>query len=249
MLHICIQPITSPDDFEAVVGVEERAYGADSPMMRLMFPTTTSNISQASRSHSKVSRHLQTWRRDLTVHYVKAFIREESIDSPASERIVGTAVYHVYTPSHTLSEQNPWPESPDEVPQGANQPLFLHYFQILTKARLACTNGRPHAYLANLVVEPSYQGRGIGKKLLEFVIAHLRAGSAEDGFEQPKIASDERDKLACWLDASPSGLKLYQRLGWEEVGTSRFNLEQWGGDEGQVHKNVHMLKWIEESQS
>ena len=80
--------------------------------------------------------------------------------------------------------------------------------------------------------------------LLKFILADIARGF-EDRTGQKEHSSSttgtgKPTELACWLDASPSGLKLYQQLGWKEVGESEFSLEQWGGQKGQIHKNVHI---------
>ncbi|UKZ77066.1 hypothetical protein TrVFT333_004784 [Trichoderma virens FT-333] len=241
MLPTEVLPVTDSGDLEKIVDIEERAYGASSPLLQLMFPTSSAS-SKILRS-SKIARHNHVWESDPTVHYLKAIAYETSPDGAVSERIIGAAVYHIYESSHTAYERNPWPRSPNEVPEGANAPLCLHYFQILTKARLDFMKGEPHAFLANLVVEPSYQRRGVGTKLLNFMISDIIARSTDESHEK------RQNDIRCWLDASPSGLKTYQRLGWEEVGAKCFDLEPWGGVKGQQHKNVHMLKLISASES
>ncbi|KAM0480856.1 hypothetical protein ACHAPX_003743 [Trichoderma viride] len=237
MSTINVEPIASNEDLDHVVDIEERAYGKASPLLRLMFPTVSS-LSPETLQKSKGDRHRHVWKSDPTACYIKAVTSEVSQEGAISERIVGAAVYHIYGASLTDSEQNPWPKSSNEVPAGANEPLCLHYFQTLTEARLQSTNGEPHAYLANLVVEPSFQGRGIGTKLIEFMTADIMAELGHNNHELQNVA------VVCWLDASPSGLSLYRRLGWEEVGEKQFHLEQWGGIKGQSHKNVHMVRWI-----
>ncbi|KAL7907402.1 hypothetical protein GGI35DRAFT_456233 [Trichoderma velutinum] len=238
MLSTEVLPVTDKGDLEKIVDIEERAYGEASPLLLLMFPISPAPSSAILRN-SIVARHTHVWQSDPTVHYIKAVTYEASPEGAASERIIGAAVYHVYKSSHTAYERNPWPRSSDEVPEGAHAPLCLHYFQTLTKARLDFTNGEPHAFLANLVVDPNFQRRGVGTKLLECMISDIAARYADEGL----------DGVGCWLDASPSGLKAYQRLGWEEVGAKSFDLEPWGGAKGQLHKNVHMLKSISTSKS
>ncbi|KAJ5128388.1 hypothetical protein N7526_006554 [Penicillium atrosanguineum] len=185
-----------------------------------MFPAS-STLSPVALRSSKVARHSHVWQSDPTVRYIKAVTYDTSPDGAMSESILGAAVYHVYESSHTAFERSPWPRYPNEVPEGAHAPLCLHYFQTLTKARLDFTKGRPHAYLANLVVDPSFQRRGVGTKLLEFMTSDIIAGSTDESHEQ------QQSDVACWLDASPAGLKMYQRLGWEEVGAESFYLEPW----------------------
>ncbi|KAJ5619458.1 hypothetical protein N7510_003442 [Penicillium lagena] len=242
MLPTEVRPVTDNGDLEKIVDIEERAYGASSPLLQLMFPKS-STLSPVTLRSSKVARHNHVWQSDSTVRYIKAITYETSLDGAISERIIGAAVYHVYNFFHTDYDRNPWPRCPNEVPEGAHEPLCLHYFQTLTKARLDFTKGEPHVFLANLVVEPSFQRRGIGTKLLDFMTSDIIARSRDESHEQ------QQGVIACWLDASPAGLKTYQRLGWKEVGAKCFDLEPWGGGKGQLHKNVHMLKWISISSS
>ena len=75
--------------------------------------------------------------------------------------------------------------------------------------------------------------------MLEFMVSEL-----ENRLRNHQSDYADQSTVACWLDASPSGLKLYQKLGWEEVGMSNFDLAQWGGKEFKVHKNIHLVKWI-----
>ncbi|KAJ5758708.1 hypothetical protein N7520_005864 [Penicillium odoratum] len=233
--EVQVQPVVDNGDLERIADIEAKAYGASSAMIQLMFPKSSAQSPETVRS-SKISRHNRVWQSDSSVHYIKAVTYETSPDGAMSERIIGAAVYHIYESSHTIDERCPWPSRPEQVPEGANVPLCLHYFQTLTQARLDFTKGAPHAFLANLVVDPSFQRRGVGTKLLDFMIAEI-AGSTDQA------------AMACWLDASPAGLKTYQRLGWEEVGATNFEMEQWGGAKGKSHKNVHMMKWISVSTS
>ncbi|KAJ5646112.1 hypothetical protein N7490_002484 [Penicillium lividum] len=234
--EVQVQHVVDNGDLESIVDIEAKAYGASSAMIQLMFPKSSAQSPETVKS-SKVARHNRVWQSDSSVRYIKAITYETSPEGAISERIIGAAIYHIYESSHTNDERSPWPSRPEQVPEGANVPLCLHYFQTLTQARLDFTKGEPHAFLANLVVDPSFQRRGVGTKLLEFMIAEI-ARSTDVSLGQQQAA------MPCWLDASPAGLKTYQRLGWEEVGATNFELEQWGGAKGKSHKNVHMLKWI-----
>lgn len=132
-------------------------------------PVTDNGIWRRLSTLRREHTHNHVWQSDSTVRYIKAIAYQASLDGAISERIIGTAIYHVYECSHTASERNPWPRSPNEVPEGAHASVCLHYFQTLTKARLDYTKGEPHAFLANLVVDPNFQRRGVGTKLLDFI--------------------------------------------------------------------------------
>jgi GNAT superfamily N-acetyltransferase len=70
-----------------------------------------------------------------------------------------------------------------------------------------------------LATHPGYQRKGLGKRLLEY------------GCE---IADREGAKV--YLEASKTGLPLYESLGWEGVGEFDIDLGEFGGEEVQVLK-------------
>jgi GNAT superfamily N-acetyltransferase len=121
------------------------------------------------------------------------------------------------------------------MPEGGNRELREHYFGELLRAReeefpssateRSGEETQSYAFLANLVVAPEYQRRGVGKLLLE---SGLRR-------------ADELG-LATWLDASPYGLGLYKKYGFKEVKTLEFELGSWGGKAGEIHRSVCMLR-------
>lgn len=82
-----------------------------------------------------------------------------------------------------------------------------------------------YIFMRLLVVLPPYQGKGIGTRLLRW------------GLEQA-------DQLGVnvWIDASPAGLGLYKKLGWEEVSTLEIRLNEWGGKEGEVDLTVSLIR-------
>ena len=57
----------------------------------------------------------------------------------------------------------------------------------------------PHGILANLVIRPDWQRRGVGSRLLDYGLELI----------------DQRG-VVCWTDASAQGIGLYQKYGWEE---------------------------------
>jgi len=59
-------------------------------------------------------------------------------------------------------------------------------------------------WIPNLAVDPAYQGKGIGRALIEFAVAFFR----KSGMEVAKIET---------LDQNPVGQKLYPSVGFAEV--------------------------------
>lgn len=85
--------------------------------------------------------------------------------------------------------------------------------------------GKEYAYCNTLVVDPEWQRRGIGKRLLEDVLSIVD----EKGWE-------------AFIDASPAGLGLYKKLGWEEVGRNIADLGNYGGEKGRLDTTVSLVR-------
>ncbi len=85
--------------------------------------------------------------------------------------------------------------------------------------------GQAYLFMRLLVVLPSHQGRGIGRRMLEW------------GLEQA-----DQLGVRAWIDASPAGLGLYKKLGWEEVSRLEIDLAEWGGKEGDRDVTVSLIR-------
>jgi predicted N-acetyltransferase YhbS len=131
------------------------------------------------------------------------------------------AVWHFFT-DPTFS-RNPWQSIQYEAGEGS---LADRYFGELVRVREE-TMGRtrPYALLANLVVKPTWQRQGTGRRLIEW------------GLEKIETAG-----LDCWLDASPYGKVLYERYGWQEVRILEFDVPAEDGSVNSVHRNFCMLR-------
>lgn len=77
--------------------------------------------------------------------------------------------------------------------------------------------GKNHMVLQALVTAPLHQNRGIGTQLVQWGV---------------ELA--DKDRVMCWAHASPSGHRLYESVGFEEVGSSDFELSEYapGGRDG-----------------
>lgn len=67
-------------------------------------------------------------------------------------------------------------------------------------------------------MSPDYQRRGIGSQLVKW------------GLEKA-----DRDGVPCCLTATPMGVHVYTKLGFEEVGRVEIPLEPFGGEGTHVH--------------
>ncbi|KAL0935130.1 GNAT family [Colletotrichum truncatum] len=77
--------------------------------------------------------------------------------------------------------------------------------------------GKRYAVLQGLATDPLYQRRGIGTKLVQQGLEEIDA-----------------EGLPCWIHASPSSYKLYEKAGFQEVGRNDYDLDEWapGGKNG-----------------
>ncbi|KAK5559794.1 hypothetical protein LTR46_001543 [Exophiala xenobiotica] len=82
------------------------------------------------------------------------------------------------------------------------EPFYSDPFEESTRKLFNChlsnIRGKRHLYLHRLIVHPSYQRQGIGKRLIEW------------GTE---VA--DRENVVSWLFARPAGSELYKRNGWK----------------------------------
>lgn len=67
------------------------------------------------------------------------------------------------------------------------------------------TDGVTDAYITDVIVDPEYQGRGIGKKLMAHTMEYLHRCAVNDV------------KLACCLYANPGKEAFYQKLGFRKL--------------------------------
>ena len=85
--------------------------------------------------------------------------------------------------------------------------------------------GRPYILMHGLVVLPEWQGKGVGKRLLEW------------GIEKA-----DKKGLDCWVDASEAALGFFEKFGWEQVGVVEVDLADWGGVEGKKERVVQCIR-------
>lgn len=116
---------------------------------------------------------------------------------------------------------------PDRATSKANNEVFSHSIK-MDKERywspVVFPRRRNHWHVGSIIVLPEYQGRGIGRLLMEYILD--RAG---------------KEGLPAGLTASPAGERLYRKLGFAMLGDfwTRVAGEEDGDGGG------HMIWWPE----
>ncbi|KAK7537969.1 acyl-CoA N-acyltransferase [Phyllosticta citricarpa] len=92
------------------------------------------------------------------------------------------------------------------------------FFGYLYGARARVVGRTPHYLLHLLVTHPDHQGRGAGRLLLRW------------GFERADAA-----RLPVYIEATPAGLPVYQKAGFEALERHTFDLTKYGLEGTETH--------------
>jgi GNAT superfamily N-acetyltransferase len=179
-------------------------------------PQTTLLFGPSNTPAINASRQLNNWKLDPTTRYLKAFL-------PSGE-IIGMAKWNFFD---TPGPHYPWPK--DGYAPDANLKFLRWFFGSSDQKRneVMVGRGKGYLYMAILCVGPEWQRMGVGKRLLEW------------GLEKA-----DREGLEVWIEASPAGKGLYEKMGWREVGVLDVDLVKWGGKEGEAERTVSMLREV-----
>ena len=85
--------------------------------------------------------------------------------------------------------------------------------------------GTPYILMHGLAVLPEWQGKGVGKRLLEWGVGEA-----------------DKKGLDCWVDASEATLGFFEKFGWKQVGSVEVNLADWVGEEGKKERVVQCMR-------
>ncbi|KAG0652515.1 Acetyltransferase [Hyphodiscus hymeniophilus] len=104
------------------------------------------------------------------------------------------------------------------LPARTNTSLRQTFISRLTKVEEQFRPQGKHYELCQMTVSLRYQRRGIGSQLVKY------------GLDKA-----DRDTVTCFLTGSPMGVPVYQKLGFEEVGSLEMDLKDFGGEGTHVH--------------
>ncbi|KAF2673190.1 hypothetical protein BT63DRAFT_410226 [Microthyrium microscopicum] len=88
----------------------------------------------------------------------------------------------------------------------------------LLQLRMNIIGARPHLFLSGLIVDPEYQGKGIGKLLMQW------------GVEEA-----DRYGLFGYIESSEAGKPLYAKYGFKDLCAVDFDITRWGYSDFQVN--------------
>lgn len=185
-----------------MIEVFGKAFGPD-PLMQFCFERP--NVPRKPEEEVVVE-HLE---RMATPQFV--YLKAVDPENPSGP-ILGVAAWYWVEDPHTAKQNIPWGDpSPGvhlecyDASFGALRRFHHNYFH---------ERNQPFVYLAILTVVPGVQRRGVGSAL-------LREGLKEA----------DRRGLPAFIEASPAGLGLYKKFGWEEKLKTTVNLEDYGGED------------------
>lgn len=201
-------------DLAAYENIAWQAFKSD--LMGLIYPN---GFSQADMDHG-IHWALVQWRRHPDkIKFMKVIDTDLPADDP-NGKMVGMSKWKIYSRPRTQeeadaekaeNEEQPWPP-------GINVPMAEEFFAEVGRIRKEQMGLQAYVLLDMLATLPEHHRRGIGAM-------HLRWGS--------EIA-DELG-IPCYLESSPMGRPLYERMGYEVVEDLPFDAKKWGSDRDLPH--------------
>lgn len=145
--------------------------------------------------------------------------RQATADDAAAIRTLTRAAYAKWV---SLIGREPRPMTADY-----DKAVHDHRFDLLEidgklAALIETVIQADHLVIENIAVDPSYQGHGIGRRL----IAHAEQFAASSGLAEVRLYTNQR---------FAENIRLYIKLGY------RINREEMIGDGIAVHMNKHLL--------
>jgi GNAT superfamily N-acetyltransferase len=202
-MPITVLPITATaQEVEEMMEVFKQAFGPD-PLMELFL--NRPNVPRTPKEEN-IAKHLERMA-------TPEFVYHKAVDAEnPSGPILGVAAWYWVKDPHTSKQNIPWGDPSPEVhlecydaSLGVLRRWRLDYFR---------EHNQPFIYMAILTVVPEVQRRGVGSTL-------LREGLKEA----------DRRGLPAFIEASPAGLGLYKKFGWEEMLKTTVNLKDFGGED------------------
>lgn len=196
MANFIHSPCT-PADYPAMAAIFRRAFDP-SPLHQTLFPA----VPAAELDEWSIARSV---RNAAMPEY-----RQYKLSDATSGRVVAFVRYEV---PHVLSAEEKAQRPPMGYPPGTNMAAFQAFFDAVTAAEEKHVVPEEMYAVHLLAVDPEFQRLGLGRRLLEEILALA-----------------DRDGKRAYIEASPEGLGLYRKLGWVDVDEIPFDLSHFGGE-------------------
>ena len=210
---VTVEQTSDPKDCTRLVDLEITCFGPDA-LSRFCFSKPSDPIASRDARAHVYKDYLA--RGSPEFHMTRAVDRNSGV-------VIGVGLWRFLTqdPAQRVDE----PHNDNRWSDGTNRAAANAMFGGIWKRRLEVMKGKRYVSMMTLVVEPGWERRGVGRKILEWGLRE----------------ADEM-KLPCFISASPKGKGLYERLGWVEVGRVSIDEGDFGGERGRVHATSCMIR-------
>ena len=184
--------------------------------MRLMYPNGQGRAAREWGKHYA----LIDWRNHPEKFKFMKVIDTELPDDDPNNQIVGVSAWKFYLRDRTEAEMEAEANESEARghPPDMNVPFFEEFIGNVSKCKKEILGGKAYVFLNVLATLPEYHRRGVGAM-------HLRWGNKQA----------DHLGLQSYLEASPMGRPLYERMQYEKVGDLPFDARKWGLDRDLPH--------------
>jgi GNAT superfamily N-acetyltransferase len=204
-MQLSIVPVVATsEEIEEMLAIFKSAFGPD-PLMAFCYSRPNAQPKPQPKENPQ-TKHQERLANPLYIYH-----KAVNADNPGGP-MLGVAVWFLVEDPLTSTQNIPWGDPAPEV----HQQCYDDALGVLRRWRLNhfCERNQPFLYMALLTVAPEMQRCGVGKTL-------LREGLKEA----------DRRGLPTFIEASPAGLGLYRKFGWEEMLKTTVNLKNYGGED------------------
>ncbi|KAI4163547.1 MAG: hypothetical protein LQ342_002819 [Letrouitia transgressa] len=183
---------------------------AQDPWQRIMKP----NLLPPHSRVKAIERFRKEYGHDPAVHFLV-------VEDKDTDEIVAVAKWNIYK---TERPESDWKKEPEiEWDEGTNNAAITFFLNGIFRRRHKNIGGKAHLALDMLDTHPDHQRKGAGRQLV-------------------KWGTDIADEagLPIYLEATPSGLKLYRSMGFVDIESFDIDMAAWGGQG--IHRHICMVR-------
>ena len=180
---------------------------------RLLYPdSATESVVASSLEHMRAERAKPT---TIFVKVVDTALAppHAKIEDYRPVTIVAMAKWNVFPDPRPRAAWDVPYARPDGKAAGVNRALMDVFMTGITQRRARATRGRPHVHMGLLATRLGYERRGAGRMLVQWGLDTARHLGVD-----------------CYLEATPQGFNLYEKMGFEVFDRWDLDVEPYGGE-------------------